>query len=239
MGTIENAQQTDETWLDYAKVWLQLCNTSWERPGFVYIDGHSSHVTRAFIHIAEKHSVYVIVEPSHTSIVLQVADVGINRLLKEQHSREYTSGICATNVVGNIFYDSERVGFIVRSLHSLQNQKELIVNCFKKCALLSGYRDVRSHFPPSEFNAGALLRDLDLPKVDATYVSAVLSLKNLSDRRGAPVTIPASVITEEQRLFQSSYQLSSGYRQFYFALGATASTMFAEDGKQNVVTYRI
>lgn len=62
-----NAQKSVESWLNFAKIWLPLCGTSFEKPGFVYIDGHSSHVMRAFIQLAAKHGIYVIIEPSHTS----------------------------------------------------------------------------------------------------------------------------------------------------------------------------
>ena len=108
-GATENAQQTDETWLKFAEVWLPLCNGSCENPGVIYIDGHSCHITRAFIELAAEQNLYVIVEPSHTSVILQVPDVGISRFIKDQYAREYTAGVCASNVTGRIFDDFERI----------------------------------------------------------------------------------------------------------------------------------
>jgi len=156
ISATENAQQSDVSWLNFAEVWLPLCGTTWENPGFVYIDGHSSHITRAFIHLAAKHAIYVVVEPSHTSIILQVADVGINRFLKTRYCQEYTASICASGVTGKVFDDAERIGCVVRTLLALQASPELITSCFHKAGLLTGYNDISSHFAPAKFNAGVL-----------------------------------------------------------------------------------
>lgn len=170
IAATENAQQTDDMWLEFANVWLPLCGTSFKNPEFVYIDGHSSHVTRSFIQLAATHGLYVIIEPSHTSMILQVADVGINRLLKLQYSKEYTAILCAYSVLQKTFDDTERLGCVVRTVVALKEERNLIVDCFRKCGLLSGYRDLSVHFPVSTFNSGIPLRDINLPQVNTAYI---------------------------------------------------------------------
>ncbi len=145
----ENAQQSDQSWLEFAKVCLPRCEALFENPGFVFLDGHFSHVTRAFIELAAVHAIYVIVEPSHTSIRLQVADVGVNRFLKQTYEQECTAIMCLASLTGKHFGDVERIGCVVRTVQSLKIQHGLIVHCFEKCGLLSGYNDVASHFPPT------------------------------------------------------------------------------------------
>ncbi len=224
VAATENAQQSDNSWVEFAKIWLPKCGCSFDNPGVVYIDGHTTHLTRAFIELAAKHSVYVVVEPSHTSMLLQVADVGVNRFLKRGYSQEYTASICASSLTGKVFDDLERFGCIVRTIRALESNSETIVNCFEKSALLSGYSDVKKHFPPSKFSAGSSLRDTALPRVSIDYVNAVLSLKNLAAARGAPVIVPEDLITMQQRSL-SEYAVSErGFRRFYFSIGQTAVT---------------
>ena len=72
----ENAQQTDESWINFA--WLSSIDTSFHHPSFLHIDGHCTHATVDFIELAAEHCVYVIINPSHNSILFQGADVGVN-----------------------------------------------------------------------------------------------------------------------------------------------------------------
>ena len=81
-----SAQQTENLWIEFAKIWLSICATTWKNPALVYADGHSSYLTRIFIELGAKNSSYVIVEPSHTSTVLQVADVGVNRFIETKYA---------------------------------------------------------------------------------------------------------------------------------------------------------
>ena len=234
VAATENAQQSDDSWLSFAKIWLPRTNSSFADPGFVYIDGHSSHVTRAFIQAAAEHSIYVIVEPSHTSIILQVADVGINRFLKTKYEQEYTASLCTSAVTGRLFDDVERIGCIVRTVQALKTKTKMIADCFKKCGLLSGYNDVHQHFSPTIFNAGASLRDPNLPQVNTAYIKAMFTLTNLAAARGAPVTIPESVITAQQRTIAEYVTAGAGFRRFYFALGASADTNDACDYSSSI-----
>lgn len=197
VASTENAQQTEESWMNFARIWLPTLNTSFDNPGFVYVDGHTSHVMKEFIEQAADHALYVVVQPSHTSIVFQVADVGVNRFLKQHYEREYTSLMIACNVTKKCFDDVELIGCIVRTFNELRKRPNWITTCFMKAGLLSGYKEMSRHFPLSKFNLGIPLRDMRLPQVNDAYCHAVLSTCNLSARRGAPVVIPESVIGEQ------------------------------------------
>ena len=164
----------------------------------------------------------MIVEISHTSIILQVADVGINRFIKQTYKKEYTASICASNLTGNQFDDVKRIGSVVRTIQSLKTQHGLISKCFTKCGLLCGYNEVAQHFPSNLFNAGRPLRDLNLPQVNTSYVKSVLSIMNLAAERGSAICIPESVITERQNRLEDYAAKELGFREFCFALGSSA-----------------
>ncbi len=234
VAATENAQQCDQSWLRFAEIWLPRCNASFDNPGFVFVDGHSSHVTRAFIEMCAKYSICVIVEPSHTSIVLQVADMGINRFLKETYEREYKSGICTASLTGQKFDDVEKIGCVVRTIHALRSENTLIARCFEKCGLFSGYNDVSSHFPSRLFNAGSSLRDCNFTRMNPTYFKSVLSVSNLAAQRGAAVEIPETIMSERQKRLEDYARLAAGFRKFYFALGATAEVQDEDDGNSSV-----
>ena len=155
-------------------------SVTFENLGIVFVDRHSYHLTTAFIEQAAQSTICVIVEPSHTSIILQVADVGVNRLIKQVYEREYTASIIAVSLTRRNFDDTERIGCVVRTVPSLSKENRLITNCFQKCGLLSRYSKVLTHFPAALFNAGPPLRDLNLPRVNPDYVKSVLSLTNLA-----------------------------------------------------------
>ena len=138
----ENAQQTDNLWIEFARIWLPICAATWENPGFVYVDGHSSHLTMIFIEFGAKNSVYVIVEPSHTSMVLQIADVGVNRFIKTKYAVEYTASMCSYGLVGRSFDDTERIACAVRAILALKQSPKLVVNCFLKAGLLAGLQGI-------------------------------------------------------------------------------------------------
>ena len=50
LGASEYAQ-TDDLWYEFAKIWLPRCGASWENSGFVYLDCHSTNLTRRFIEL--------------------------------------------------------------------------------------------------------------------------------------------------------------------------------------------
>ena len=156
-------------------------------------------MTNAFIELVAQHSIYVTVDPSHTSIILQVADVGVNRFIKKTNEREYTASLIAASLTRRKVDNIERIGCVVRTVRSLSMEKRLISNCFQKCGLFSGYSELFTHFPPALFNAGALNRDLNLPQANPDYVKPVLSLTNLAAERGLAVQIPDAIISEHQK----------------------------------------
>lgn len=84
VAATDNKQQSEECWVNLGQVWLPRSNTYFINPGLVLIYGNSSKVTRELIELTVRHALYVIEEPSHTSISLQVTDVGLNRFLKTQ-----------------------------------------------------------------------------------------------------------------------------------------------------------
>lgn len=75
-------------------------------------------------------------------MILQVTDVGINRFLKSCYCREYTAAMCANAGTKRKFDDTERISCVVRSVLSLKNENQLIVGCYAKRGLLSGYNDL-------------------------------------------------------------------------------------------------
>lgn len=162
---------------------MPLCGASFAEPGIVFIDGHSTHVTRPFIDLEAKHGLHVVVEPSHTSMVLQLEDVGMKMFIKLNYSREYAAAMCSNGITGKIFDDTERIGCVVRSVLALQKEVELITSCFKKCGFLTGYNKVHKHFNPSMFAAGKSMRDTNLPTITSHYVRNVLSVSNISARQ--------------------------------------------------------
>lgn len=107
LGSTENSQQTDEIFRQLARDCVPKCGCFFESPGIVFVDGHSTHVTRTFIDFAADNGLYVLVEPSYMSMISQVADVGINIFLKNRYYQEYSSIFCVSSVTGRILADTE------------------------------------------------------------------------------------------------------------------------------------
>lgn len=112
--------------MNFAKIWLPMCETSFEELVFVYSDGHSSHITSEFIALTATHGLYVTVKPSHASILLQVAYLGVNRFLKKEYEREYNALMLSCNVSRKAFDDFERRGCVVRSLNTFKEKRSII-----------------------------------------------------------------------------------------------------------------
>jgi hypothetical protein len=70
---------------------MKKMNTSRENPGILFVDGHSSHLTRAFSKLAAQHHIYVICEPSNLSIMLQTGDNGGNAFIGFEYARFFNS----------------------------------------------------------------------------------------------------------------------------------------------------
>lgn len=219
IAATQNVQQSDETWYKFAGVWLPKCGTSRESPGIVFIDGHSAHVRASFIAQCPRFSIYVIVDPIHTSTLLQVADLGVNRYLKTQYSREYNVPICLSTSHNSRFHGTERIGCVVRTLKALWSRKDIIINCFDKAGLTYGF--ISTKFKRSSFNAGTGSRDTRLPKITDFYITAVLSFRNMCAKIGAPHTVPETRIGEKLRSIRHYVDIGGGFRQFYFSLDST------------------
>ena len=59
ISATEDAQQSYESMLEFARIWILLCGSSQDLPSIVFIDGNFLHVTRAFIELAVEHRIYV------------------------------------------------------------------------------------------------------------------------------------------------------------------------------------
>lgn len=155
-------------------------------------------------------------------MILQVANVGINRFIKKHYCREYTASLCASSVTNKLFDDTVRIESVVRTVLALKNKTHLIADCFAKTGLQSGYREVHAHFPPAVFSTGVCLRDCNLPFVDLSYVFSVLSMENLASAPGSPVKVPESLLYDRKRMLSEFIAADNGFRKFYLALGLSA-----------------
>lgn len=200
----------------------------------LFIDGHTSHVTKDFIEIAAKHSVYVVVEPSHTSILLQVADLGINIFIKEQFGKEYNASFLYCNVNSKSFDDVERIACVVRTVAVLKKEPDRISKFFEKAGLSKCYSELNNHFDASEFKDGISLRDSCLPKVTNTYIAEVFSLQNLAASIGSPIVIPTSLIDGQNQRLTDYKKLNGNFFSFYFALGATVERESDDTNKEEI-----
>ena len=232
IAATDNAQQCAESRLIFAMIWLQRCETSFEKPGLVYIDGHSSHVTTASIQKASRNGLQVVLEPSHNSIILQVAEFGMNRFLETLYQQECTASLFMITVTRCVFDDFKWIVCIIRTLHALKSKPAHTVDCFRRCGLLTGYNDMRKHFPSAHFSAGSSFRDHNLPQIGDTHVRAVLSFSNLADARGAPVSIPESSIKERQKYIDENIATSDGFRRFYLALCPSSKNTDNSSGQE-------
>lgn len=69
VGSKENSQQLDEMWLNFAKLWIPKCETSFENHGATYIDGHPRNGTASFKNFSAQYILHVVIEPSHRSMI--------------------------------------------------------------------------------------------------------------------------------------------------------------------------
>lgn len=81
IASTENSQQSEEIWSIVSGVWLPLCGARKYNPGLVFID--ATNITSYFIKCA-KNALYVVVEPSHTSMLLKIAELSIKIYTKMQ-----------------------------------------------------------------------------------------------------------------------------------------------------------
>ena len=103
-----------------------MCEKPFKNPSIVHKGGLTSQITRAFIHLAVYYNMYVVVEVFHNSIILQVADLGVYRYIKNKYAIEYNAAMCACELTGQLFDDTERIGCVVRTWNSLRHNNRLI-----------------------------------------------------------------------------------------------------------------
>jgi hypothetical protein len=87
----DNGVSSDRSWLEFGEVWMPQMKTSLSNPGMLFVDGHSSHLTRSFSKLAAQHNIYVICEPSNLSIMLQTGDNGANAFIGMEYARLISS----------------------------------------------------------------------------------------------------------------------------------------------------
>ena len=102
-------------WNEFATVWLPNCECPWDRPENVLIDGHSTYLRSKFKQLVTKYGLHVVVDPSHTSMILLFADVGVNRFHKSIYEREYTASLSPTFRNKKAFDDTKRIVCLVRT----------------------------------------------------------------------------------------------------------------------------
>lgn len=212
---------------------IPKCGTSFQNPGLIYIDEHSTHVIASFIQFDAQHGLQVVIKPSHTIMILQVADVRINRFLKQCYCREYTAAMCANAVVKRKFDDKDRISCVVRSVLALKKEQQQSVGCSAKSGLLSGYNDLYKHFVLVMFNVSIPLRDLNLPKLTIPYIQEVLSLRDLSIAPGNPVHIPENSMVNKMRKLRQYAEAGEVSKKFY-ALEASAEAQNEENDAESL-----
>ena len=103
-----------------------MCQILFQKLEFVHIDGHISHMSSSFIELYSIHGLQVITVQSHPSIILQVADVGVNCFPRKLYEYIYPSFTCLCNGLGRIFGNVERFGCVVRTVNELRKQPGMI-----------------------------------------------------------------------------------------------------------------
>lgn len=155
-------------------------------------------------------------------MILQVADVGINRFLKELYFKEYTAALCMVGAKLSALDDVDRMGCIIHTIALLHEKRTLIIKCFERAGLLCCYRNGRHYFLVENFNSGLCLHDTSLPLVTRSYVQEVLSIRNLVCTLSAPVLVPLALLDEHMQALTAYASANEGVRKFYFSISTLA-----------------
>ena len=150
---------------------------------------------------------------------MQIANIGVNRFLKSAYQRECTKFLCSTTYLKRLSTTLNDSDDVIRTILQLGREHKTFVNCFTKCGLLSGYKEVKNHFHTTFFSAGIKIRDGKLPLDTAVYIREVLSRKNLFAARDAPICIFETSLSSLQRSESHYINVAKRYRQLYFSLG--------------------
>ena len=164
----------------------------------------------------------MIVEPSHTSMALQVADLGINRFIKKPYECEYTSSMCTTALTKSKFGVAERIAWILQVVQAQHAENQLIANSFGKCGLLAVYNEVVRYFPTNCFRAGTSQCDPNLPGFSAFYIRNVSSLENYLHRETLLLLFLSLLFRHVSAVLNIVSQLDEAFIVSIFAIRATA-----------------
>jgi hypothetical protein len=185
----ENGVQSDRSWLEFGEAWMKKMDSSLSDPGIVFVDGHSSHLTRAFTRLAARHSLFVICEPSNLSILLQTGDNGANAFIGSEYAREYSSIFAVLD--GALSID-HRIEAILRVMNRLDEKKDLIKHSFHAVKLTGDVSDCVGWLP-QQFSIGRPYRSPALPKVTKPFLNAIFNMKQFAQPWGSAVVLPLSV----------------------------------------------
>jgi hypothetical protein len=186
----DNGVQNDKSWVEFATEWMKKVPTSPSCPGVVFVDGHSSHLTRKFTKLAAEHHLYVICEPSNLSILLQTGDNGANAFIGSEYAKEYSTMFAIKN--GAISVD-DRVEAIWRVMKKITKKNDLLRHCFQAVRLTGDLMDCVGKWLPEQFAIGKQYRDERLPKVTGPFLSEVFSMEQLCQPWGTAVKLPQRV----------------------------------------------
>jgi hypothetical protein len=200
----DNGVSSDKSWLEFAEMWMPKMQTSLENPGILVVDGHFSHLSRAFTRLAAKNNIYVICEPSNLSILLQTGDNGANAFIGFEYAREYSTMFALLN--GAISID-HRIDAIARVMKKLRDKGDLIRHSFHTVRLTGDVMDCVGNWNPRQFAIGKQYRDVRLPKVTTNLLNAIFSTSQLVQPWGTAVVIPKSACTSIPPDLKASFQI--------------------------------
>ncbi|KAL8329939.1 hypothetical protein RB597_005300 [Gaeumannomyces tritici] len=96
----DNGWTNDRTGLEWLqKIYLPGTQPDPPQPRLLILDGHGSHVTKAFQYLCFQNNVYLLYLPAHSSHVLQPLDLGVFSPVKQAYRRAAREkGIISANI---------------------------------------------------------------------------------------------------------------------------------------------
>lgn len=83
--------QSNATFLNELKMKLRSLGGTREQPAILLLDGHKTRLQRDVVTEAAMANVYIVIEPSHTSMIHQSLDNGTNAYLEAEYKKYYTT----------------------------------------------------------------------------------------------------------------------------------------------------
>ncbi|KAL8318152.1 hypothetical protein RB597_001529 [Gaeumannomyces tritici] len=106
----DNGWTNDRTGLEWLqKIYLPGTRPDPPQPRLLILDGHGSHVTKAFQYLCFQNNVYLLYLPAHSSHVLQPLDLGVFSPVKQAYRRgiDAQAQFCCSTVVGKRVFLTE------------------------------------------------------------------------------------------------------------------------------------